>query len=194
MQTGAKGRDVNQRTYCRASVIPYTHRLSHGLKNLAKRYDVKVVFSAPMKLGAICPQVERRLASGSRQNLNACGVKHVSPFTMCRKGVVYRVPLSCGKFYVGQTGRCLNVRLFEHRNLIGSDSRDNLPAHCRVCKCQPLFHNTTVLFHHKDKVTREVMEAFFIKSHDVGCVSDPSVALLDREYRYLNSRLRPAPD
>ncbi|XP_077564624.1 uncharacterized protein LOC144180093 [Haemaphysalis longicornis] len=33
---------------------------------------------------------------------------------------VYRIPLSCGKCYVGQTGRCLNDRLREHRAAVSS--------------------------------------------------------------------------
>lgn len=48
-QAGASQRDAK-----RPVVLPYVHKLSHNLKNVARRYDVKVAFSAPNTLSKAC--------------------------------------------------------------------------------------------------------------------------------------------
>ncbi|XP_075539153.1 uncharacterized protein LOC142573775 [Dermacentor variabilis] len=50
-----------QKKETKFAVVPYIHRLSHGLKNVANRYDVNTVFSAPRKLASMCPLINRRL-------------------------------------------------------------------------------------------------------------------------------------
>lgn len=44
------------------------------------------------------------------------GIRHASQFVRCCEGVVYQI-LTCGASYVGQTGRCLNIRLREDMSL-----------------------------------------------------------------------------
>lgn len=39
--------------------------------------------------------------------------KHRKPYVSCATGLVY-IYLHCGSVYIGQTGRCLNIRLREH--------------------------------------------------------------------------------
>src|SRR5690606_41517912 len=82
--------------------IPYAHRVSHGLKKLAFKKGVKVAFKMPYKLGNLC--------SFSRSSTRVqCGVNHPERviFVVCIRNVVYSIPLSCGKCYVGQTSQCL---------------------------------------------------------------------------------------
>lgn len=73
---------------------------------------------------------------------------------------MYKIPLSCGKYYVGQTGRCLNVRLAEHNNKVESTAIDgHLAAHCRKCDakepCYPLLKQAVVVYRHRNKVIDE---------------------------------------
>ncbi|KAG0426957.1 hypothetical protein HPB47_025983 [Ixodes persulcatus] len=42
----------------------------------------------------------------------ACDVNHRTHYVTCATGVVYQIPLSCGRVYIGQTGRCINVYAF----------------------------------------------------------------------------------
>ncbi|XP_049524969.1 uncharacterized protein LOC119456673, partial [Dermacentor silvarum] len=110
----------------KVAVIPYFHRVSHNLKNLS---------------GLSCP---------TRKRKPVCTTTHKEPFVTCTRNVVYKIPLSCGKYYVGQTGRCLNVRLAEHNNKVESTAIDgHLAAHCRKCDakepCYPLFKQTVVV-------------------------------------------------
>lgn len=45
-------------------VIPYEHKISHNLKKVGARPGVRVVFSAPNKLGRLCRVVNQE---GSKQ-------------------------------------------------------------------------------------------------------------------------------
>lgn len=91
-----------------------------------------------------------------------CDIKHVKKYCACNTCVVYCIPLSCDKFYVGQSGRCVNVRLREHENLLPTGTGGNLPLHCKLCGCSPLFDKVTILGKAKTQREREIIEAFHI--------------------------------
>lgn len=168
-------------------VIPYQHKLSHGLRNVAGRFGVNVVFSAPNKMGKICSRIERRLAqSVSGVKKKNCSVKHRSPFVECKTGVVYQIPFSCGHVYVGQTGRCINIRLSEHRNSLKNNPYSHVTKHCSEHGCFPLFRDTTILSVHGNQLTREVIEAFNIRKRGDTCISEPSITLHDKEFLFLD--------
>lgn len=118
----------------------------------------------------------------------SCGVAHMRKFVDCCMGVVYKIPLSCTRAYIVQTGRCLNERLKEHRALCEQKTiSGNLSSHCFDCKsapavkCAPAFNYTEVLFKSNDEITREIWEAFCMTSGIEGeCVSSPSIILLEK--------------
>ncbi|XP_042150105.1 uncharacterized protein LOC121838103 [Ixodes scapularis] len=75
---------------------------------------------------AVQAQVSRLLAGGYRRELVdvvasrglqrlAGTARHRNREVKYREGVVYGIPLTCGFTYVGQTGRCVNDRLLEHK-------------------------------------------------------------------------------
>lgn len=90
---------------------------SHGLKNVASRYGVEVVFSTPNKVQELCQAVSKKF--DKRERKCNCSFKDNQKFTKCRIGVVYRLPLTCGNIYIGQTGRCINICLKEHQHSLG---------------------------------------------------------------------------
>ncbi|CAN7943424.1 unnamed protein product [Ixodes hexagonus] len=163
----------------RPEVVPYVHKMSHNLKKVANRHGVPLVFSAPMKLGQLCPRITG--VSGRKQG---CGTKHAKPHVGCVTHVIYEIPLTCGKSYVGQTGRCVNDRLREHTLSIKNNEGAHLPAHVRVCQCEPRFADTKILGKSKNQKAREMMEAFFIKKKGPNCVSDTSICLYSAEMRF----------
>nr|XP_054930737.1 uncharacterized protein LOC129386656 [Dermacentor andersoni]XP_054930738.1 uncharacterized protein LOC129386656 [Dermacentor andersoni] len=145
-------------------VIPYVHKLSHNLRNVAGRFDIKVVFSSPNKLIKICGKIDRKLAQAASTHAGkGCTVKHTSPFVHCRMGVVYELPFSCGHVYIGQTGRCLNIRLSEHRRSLTGNAYSHVARHCSEHRCTPIYKDTTILSTHKNQTTREIIEAFYIR-------------------------------
>lgn len=167
-------------------VVPYLHQLSHNLKQVVGRYGIPVVFSAPQKMSQVCA----RVSAGAEKCPQAkCTKKHQKPFVTCTSDVVYRIPPSCRRSYVGQTGRCLNDRLREHAYSLRATVRGLLPLHCRDCSCLPSFGDVVLVSRHRDKMTREIIEAFFISSLADRCVSEPSVALSEREILYLQSKM-----
>lgn len=186
----AKEKD-SEKQPTKQAVIPYVHKLAHGLKNVANRFDVRVVFSAPNKLNGVCSKVDRLLSNSKKcTRKRNCGVEHNPPFVRCATCVVYCLPLNCGHIYVGQTGRCLNIRLQEHRSSVKSKDGSNLAKHCSACGCTPIFCEASVLSKFRDKTTREVIESFHIKRCGKRCVSAPSLNLTDKEYSYLCHTLR----
>lgn len=138
-------------------------------------------------MSQICPRVHAKAEGIAR---NKCSKKHARPFVPCATGVVYSIPLSCGSTYVGQTGRCLNERLREHRYSLGATVGGHLSVHCKECLCEPFFSATTILGRHRDKVTREVLEAFHIQSRGKKCISAASVALSGKELEFLKLTMR----
>lgn len=161
--------------------MPYIHGVSHNLKRVATKFQVDVVFSALCKLSRVCALTSERIA-----HKDGCNTKHYNQFVPCSTGVVYHIPLSCGKVYIGQTGRCLNDRLREHGAFLNSASGAHLALHCKECGCKPNFGATEIKGRNKDKLTREISEAAQISySGSDKCVSAPSISLLDRELGFL---------
>lgn len=168
--------------------VPYMHRVSHRLKKAALKCGVSVVFTAPRKLSGMCRMVN------ATEGARACGKKHVTRFVECSVAVVYMIPLSCGKCYIGQTGRCLNDRLREHRASVSAvAAAGHLADHCRRCACKAQFHCARVLRRLRGQSDREIYEAFCIKKAGDRCVSAPSLALSNKECACLDRGLRVEP-
>lgn len=162
--------------------IPYVHGLAHNLKHIGNRYSVDVKFTARNKLARLCPRVNKP------KELSGCTVKHRKPnqYVECILKVVYMIPISCGKVYIGQSGRCVNERLMEHNASLKASAHSHLAMHCHKCGCYPVLHETEILFRHKDQATREIVEAFHIRKRGPDCVSQPSITLHDKEFDFLD--------
>lgn len=181
--TAASGKTHSkERERVKPEVVPYVHRVSHNLKKVATRYGIPVVFSAPNKLAQLCPRI-------TREGPRGCQKQHAKHFRDCVEGVVYEIPLDCGKSYVGQTGRCINDRLREHANSIGKSENAHLPAHCKACRCRPCFERVLILGRSRDQTARELLEAFYIKKKGSDCVSDTSIVLYSAEMCFIQSML-----
>lgn len=149
------------------------------------KHTRSVALSAPFKLEGLCKKVNKE--EGDTTGQSSCRVKHKIKFVERVEGVVYKIPLTCGKSYIGQTGRCLNERLREHKYACGQlQAPGNLAAHCARCNCEVLFGTTSVLDRSKDRNKCEIIEAFHMASGKHGtCVSDPSFALNEKEIELL---------
>uniref|UniRef100_A0A224Z1C0 Tick transposon n=1 Tax=Rhipicephalus zambeziensis TaxID=60191 RepID=A0A224Z1C0_9ACAR len=158
------------------------HQITHRLKKVGQRMGVRVVSSAPRKLSQLA---KLTCAAGHKKQL--CKTKHRTRFVNCISNVVYRIPLSCGACYIGQTGRCLNDRLREHACNVRSGNDGFLAQHASICGCHVQFDSTTVVKTHKDERTRLIIEAENIARENLTCVSKPSVALSDDELAFLES-------
>lgn len=124
----------------------------------------------------MCSRIER---GNNRQK--GCVKKHNNSYVDCCVGVVYQIPLSCGKVYVGQTGRCVNERLREHDLSIKNHASGHLPNHCSACTCkplcEPLFKQVKILCRCKNSRAREIRKAYHIRKKGHDCVSEMSIVL-----------------
>lgn len=159
---------VCPKEFKRVAVVPYFHKVSHALKFLAAQFGVGVVFSNLFRLDRLTPFSSIQLG---------CTKAHRSKFVGCSSEVVYSIPLSCGSQYIGQTKRCINDRLREHRNNVERrKGGSELVLHLTDCNCAPLWSQSRVLHRERICAKRVFLEACAMAS--VGnAVSRPSVFL-----------------
>ena len=68
------------------------------IRRICRRFDIKVAFKSGQTLRSQLSRVKDRLP------------------TMMRSSVVYKIPCTCGKVYIGETTRRLETRVREHQN------------------------------------------------------------------------------
>jgi len=164
-------------------VIEYSHGIGHRLKKVGALFDLNVVFSFPHKL--------RNLPASINAKQEPCkkAVSTHTEFVTCKKKVVYNLPLTCNKSYIGQTGRCVNERIIEHiRGLKRTTKGDykTLNAHIDICGCKPLPESTSIMgCSGRNQLARELQEAFWIRQKEDTAVSEPSIILTDKEFHLL---------
>lgn len=154
------------------------HGISHRLKWVDNRANVKLVSSTPDKLLKLC-----RLTDLFSSHSRGCKKGHREKFAECMQGVVYRIPLTCGWVYIGRTDRCFNDGLAEHKRNVAHPRNCNLSQHCHDCPrstCRPLFVLCTVEANNKDCYIHEITEAHMIHKKAAGCVSTPPVNLSNK--------------
>lgn len=145
-----------------------------------------VVFSAPNKLS----KLSRNVNQSTRMPLE-CTKKPQNRFVDCTEKVVYSIPLSCGKQYVGQTGRCLDDRLRKHCYDVNWVASRHLSIHCGDCRCDAEL---------KKKMPCNLKKCQCPDQRDYGsrddsalggreCVSAPSVFLSAKKLDFLSRRL-----
>ena len=79
-------------------VLPYTAGISEDIRRVYRRYGVKVTFSSGQSLRSVLTRVKDPLPIGKQSK------------------VVYWIPCTCGKAYIGETRRGLVTRLKEHQD------------------------------------------------------------------------------
>lgn len=120
---------------------------------------------------------EKRRESG-------CEIRHNENYVRCCKACVYSIPLSCGKEYIGQTGRCINTRLREHKYK-AKCREGNISEHGSRCGCGVEFIRTEIVGRFGGAREREIWEAFLIAEAGEECVSCASIGLSTKERDFL---------
>lgn len=117
------------------------------------------------KVGKVCSEV-----TSSSPVLSGCGKTHTNLYVWCATGLVYE----------GQTKFCMNVRAHEVERSLEDYSTTflNLPASCRSCtkNCGPLLNRIKILTRSRDRLARELSEAFFIDQRGGTCMNTTSVS------------------
>jgi hypothetical protein len=109
--------------------FPYHHNLSPRLKSDVKDLGIELGSSIKDKLESLPRQVEKKKET--------CKIGKSHPkFIDCSNKVVYKIPLNCGNSYIGQTDKCANIRLEQHKKETGKDEGNSfkLCEHLKKCK------------------------------------------------------------
>jgi hypothetical protein len=111
-----------------------------------------------------------------------CSHQNNKKFVACKSNVIYKIPCTCGACYIGQTGRCINLRLSEHSSSIRQPSQAAkiVPEYLRGCKGKLQVEKRKVLAKRSTRREREILEAFFIESSG-GVFSSASTRLRKQE-------------
>ena len=87
--------------------LPYIQHITEPIQQVCRKLGVKIVFRTPQTL---------------RQQL----VRLKTARPKLKKNVIYKVPcLDCTSVYIGEMGRCLQVRLTEHKAAVRRGDRKN---------------------------------------------------------------------
>ena len=87
-------------------ILPYIAGVSEDIRRVCRKYDMKVIFKSGRSLRSVLTKVK-------------------DPLPMEKKAkVVYRIPCSCGKSYIGETKRRLETRLREHQEACRKGTRE----------------------------------------------------------------------
>ncbi|XP_042144221.1 uncharacterized protein LOC121834568 [Ixodes scapularis] len=169
--------EPKQRPKHRTTVIPYYHKISHNLKACAKKFDVDLVFSSDYKLSKLTP---------FHKSVRECTKMHREKSIPCDNGMVYEIPLECGFKHVGQTSRCINDRLTEHKRNVKNNATDSeIAKHVQECNnCIPRWSETEIIHREVNDIKRVVKETIRMKSMG-NCISQVSVQLSSSSKTFL---------
>ena len=80
---------------------------------------------------------------------------------------VYKIPCKgCNKFYIGESGRDLSIRVKEHKSaLIKGNTNNALALHNLNTNHDINFKDTSLLFHCNNLKVRRIIEAAYINSN-----------------------------
>lgn len=138
-------RNCNNNRYNNVITIPYVQGLSEKLETILKSYKIRCVFKPPINLA--------KLLNNNKDVLdisNAVGVYKIN----CN---------SCGKIYIGETGRSINTRIKEHQYAIKAHNTNNA-LFMHTTECQATFDwNSISLLHCEERLwKRKIKESIQI--------------------------------
>jgi hypothetical protein len=113
----------------RVGVAPQIHVLTHNMKRVGKDYNLQVTSNYVNKFSKLPARIDH-MRAGNKQK---CKEHAMEPFP-CTKNTVYEIGLSCGSKYIGESGRCPNVRFDEHFE--GKGTTTTIKNHIKRCKCK----------------------------------------------------------
>nr|XP_054760972.1 uncharacterized protein LOC129267271 [Lytechinus pictus] len=130
-------------------ILPYLGPTSHKLQRIFRAAKIEVGHRSSHKLHAALYTHKDVKPSASRPG-------------------VYRIACSCGKVYIGETGRNLTTRLKEHQNSYNKweCEKSAIAKHANQLQHKILWEDAKLLTSIKHWHTRRVREAIEITQHD----------------------------
>ena len=83
-----------------------------------------------------------------------------------QSGVVYKITCSCGKMYIGETGRCLKTRISEHMKTSGTNITEVGQHLADNPTWSMSFEDVQVLAHENKMRKRRILESLYIQDYN----------------------------
>ena len=90
---------------------------------------------------------------------NTIGKSLIRNSPICKEGIVYKIPCTCDKFYVGQSGKPLEKRLSQHRSNVAKDDPSSaVNLHTRICHQPIRWEGAKEVYKRSDYIERNIIE------------------------------------
>jgi hypothetical protein len=168
----------------RVGLAPQIHKLTHQMKKVGKEYNMQIVSTYKNKLQTLPGRIDRM----RDREEETCKPHDEKPFP-CNINSIYEIGLTCGASYVGETGRCPNVRFAEH--IEGKGSTTTVNKHMKKCKCTVSEEDTKLITDKaiRGNYARKIVEAITMeaKYNKIGdkLISAVSINPTSRELEYI---------
>lgn len=145
IQKASKERQPRQPTEENLSicVIPYMKGISEQLKRIGKKYKIRTAFKTINTLRSL--------------------LTHTKPKNKIQdsKNCIYKIPCVCGKKYIGETKRPLDVRVKEHKKLVREMqiTKSKLAEHAFNEDHQIKWDHADIIEHEENTFKRKLKEA-----------------------------------
>ena len=142
------------------TVIPYIKGIADKLRRIGNKYNVRTAFKSTETL---------------REKLTK-----TKPFneTQSTMNCIYKIPCECERVYIGETGRALQIRVNEHKNLAkkGLTEKSRIVEHAWNENHKIQWSNAKIVAKESNSIKRKLKEAAYIAlTQDP--ISQPSIEL-----------------
>jgi len=145
MNTQPSQDKTGKRTF---SILPYIKGITDRIDRILNKYNIQIIFKLSKKIGQISKNPKDQ-----RPPLSSAGV--------------YIIPCSCGKVYIGETGKMVNIRMKEHQRDVRLKhiTQLALSKHNIETGHQILFDKTSIIATTTSYFPRKYREAIEIQKH-----------------------------
>jgi hypothetical protein len=151
--------------------LPFVGTIFNPISRVLARQSIKSVVLPHMKLSSLLRPVKDHLG--------------------LRTPRVYRIPCECGRVYIGQTGRSVDIRLKERQRHIRLEHPDNsaVAEHIIDQGHRIQFHNSSILAMKTRYMDRIIREAIQIEVHPYNINREGGICL-SKSWKPLISSLK----
>ena len=97
-----------------------------------------------------------------------------------KSGIVYQIPLKCGKTYVGESGKIWRIRQGQHRSYIRDKKLRDSAILEHLVDCQDTcgidnpgvkWENCKILGQESNEIKRKALESMYIRKHESSVIN-----------------------
>ena len=95
---------------------------------------------------------------------NTIGKSLIRNSPKCERGIVYKIPCVCSRFYIGQTGKELGKRVDQHKSYVNNNMPNSaLNIHHSICNNPIQWNRSSILYKSNNYIERNILESACIE-------------------------------